>query len=204
MLPLPVGSVTVAPRQSDGRLAGYGPTPDHWLTGALLAQLRRLSGPVGGDRLDLDTALDDILTAAVDAAADPLRGYSADEIVVGPGGQTLAEAAAAAPELEPGWEDRTVERARRDGVLPTQNVHNPTRLADFEQLLTELLASPVLSADARAAALSMTARRVREAAWHDRAAGAKLAARIESHVDAAADQLRGLAELARSGRLELR
>lgn len=112
MLPLPTGSVTVAPRQSDGRLAGYGPTPEHWITGALLAQLRRLSG------LDLDTALDDILTAAVDAAADPLRGYSADEMVVGPGGQTLAEAAAAAPDLEPGWEDRAVERARRDGVLP--------------------------------------------------------------------------------------
>lgn len=77
MLPLPVGSVTIAPRQSDGRMAGYGPTPDHWITGALLTQLRRLSGPTGGDRLDLlliqgrldlDTALDDILTAAVDEA----------------------------------------------------------------------------------------------------------------------------------------
>lgn len=49
---------------------------------------------------------------------DPLQGYSADEIVVGPGGQTLAEAAAAAPELEPGWEDRAVVRARSEGVLP--------------------------------------------------------------------------------------
>lgn len=73
MLPLPVGSVTVAPRQSDGRFGGYGPTPDHWLTGALLAQLRRLSGAVGSERLDIDTALDDVLTAAVDAvtASDP-------------------------------------------------------------------------------------------------------------------------------------
>lgn len=68
LLPLSVGGVTVAPRQSDGRLAGYGPSPDHWLTGALLAQLRRLSDAVGSERLDLDTALDDILTAAVDAA----------------------------------------------------------------------------------------------------------------------------------------
>lgn len=68
MLPLPVGGVTVAPRQSDGRLAGYGPSSDHWLTGTLLAQLRRLSDAVGSERLDLDTALDDILTAAVDAA----------------------------------------------------------------------------------------------------------------------------------------
>lgn len=51
-------------------------------------------------------------------ATDPLQSYSAAEIIVGPGGQTLAEAAADAPELEPGWEDRAVERARREGVLP--------------------------------------------------------------------------------------
>lgn len=68
MLTLPAGSVTVAPRQADGRLAAYGPTADHWITGALLQSLRRLSGEVGGPRMDLDSVLDDILTAAVDAA----------------------------------------------------------------------------------------------------------------------------------------
>jgi hypothetical protein len=43
-------------------------------------------------------------------SADPLQGYSPDEILVGPGGQTLAQAAEA--EMTPGWEDRAVERAR--------------------------------------------------------------------------------------------
>jgi hypothetical protein len=92
-------------------------------------------------------------------AADPLHGFSPDEIVVGPGGQTLAQAAAdqdcptdadeAATherdaanyraddadrmarglepihpyawdevEMAPGWEDRCVERAKREGLLP--------------------------------------------------------------------------------------
>lgn len=87
---------------------------------------------------------------------DPLHGISPDEIVVGPDGQTLAqaagdpteadEAATCARDLEnyraadadrmarglepihpyawdevemlPGWEERAVERAKREGVLP--------------------------------------------------------------------------------------
>lgn len=36
------GEVTLAPRQHDGQLAPYGPSPDHWISGALLAQLREL------------------------------------------------------------------------------------------------------------------------------------------------------------------
>jgi hypothetical protein len=39
---------------------------------------------------------------------DPLQDYSADEIIVGPGGETLAQAAAEAPEMAPGWDDRAV------------------------------------------------------------------------------------------------
>lgn len=42
------------------------------------------------------------------ATTDPLQGYSPDEIVVGAGGQTLAQAADA----------ETNGRARREGLLP--------------------------------------------------------------------------------------
>jgi hypothetical protein len=36
------GEVTLAPCQYDGSLAVYGNRPDHWMTGALLASLRKL------------------------------------------------------------------------------------------------------------------------------------------------------------------
>lgn len=36
------GEVTLAPRQYDGRLAAYGDSPDHWISGALLRELRAL------------------------------------------------------------------------------------------------------------------------------------------------------------------
>ena len=45
----------------------------------------------------------------------PLCGYSADEIIVGPGGQTLAQAAAD-HEMDPGWDDRDAERATARAV----------------------------------------------------------------------------------------
>lgn len=33
---LPAGEVTLAPRQYDGELDAYGPSPAHWISGALL------------------------------------------------------------------------------------------------------------------------------------------------------------------------
>lgn len=71
--------------------------------------------------LDIDPARWPALAVACEHPAepdDPLQGYLPDEIIVGPGGQTLAQAAAAeAQEPAPGWEDRAVERARDAGLF---------------------------------------------------------------------------------------
>lgn len=55
------GEITLAPRQYDGRLAAYGATADHWVSGAMLAQLARMAGD------DLRGWLDAIESAAIDA-----------------------------------------------------------------------------------------------------------------------------------------
>lgn len=57
------GEVTLAPRQYDGRLAAYGDSPDHWLSGDLLRVLRDL------DSAAYRAALDTIEAAATEAAA---------------------------------------------------------------------------------------------------------------------------------------
>lgn len=70
--------------------------------------------------LDIDPARWPALAAACEHPAepdDPLQGYSPDEIIVGPGGQTLAQAAALEAGPAPGWEDRAVERARDAGLF---------------------------------------------------------------------------------------
>lgn len=55
-------------------------------------------------------------TTSIDNADhDPLAGYSPDDIIVGPGGQTIAHATDA--DLAPGWEQRAVDRARAEGLL---------------------------------------------------------------------------------------
>lgn len=120
----PLGSVSappLTPEQIERVLGGYADaverprTKSDWR--AFAERCRGVSAPrwntSWADLLDVRISL-----AADDAAPDPLQGYSADEIIVGPGGQTLAEATATASDIEPGWEDRAVERARREGVLP--------------------------------------------------------------------------------------
>lgn len=56
------GEVTLAPRQYDGQLAAYGSSPDHWISGGLLAALRRLDDDA------FRAACDAIEAAAQDAA----------------------------------------------------------------------------------------------------------------------------------------
>lgn len=70
--------------------------------------------------LDVDPTRWPALAAACEHPAepdDPLQGYSPDEIIVGPGGQTLAQAAALEVGPAPGWEERAVERARDAGLF---------------------------------------------------------------------------------------
>lgn len=76
----------------------------------------------------------------------------------------------------------------------------PTSLADYEAAFTEALADTSLDADARAAYLSMLARRVREIPWRT-SGGQELAARIEAAIDHSTDRLNGLHTLVVQGRV---
>jgi hypothetical protein len=62
------GEVTLARRPFDGRLAAFGDAPDMWISGALLATLRKLSAPGSATELDFRAAIDEIEAAAVEAA----------------------------------------------------------------------------------------------------------------------------------------
>lgn len=57
------GEVTLCPAQYDGSLASWG-DPEHWVSGALLAAVRRI-----GDDAAERTLLDEIEAAAIEAAS---------------------------------------------------------------------------------------------------------------------------------------